>query len=314
MKLLIQIPCWNEQATIAEAVRGLPRAIAGIDCIEVVVIDDGSSDQSAVAAETAGATVVRLGRHRGLAAAFSTGLDEAVRRGADILVNTDADLQYPPEHIAPLVAPIVQGRADIVVGDRLRGGRHHFSTVKHLLQRLGSYCIRLLAGVPVRDAASGFRAFSREAFESMYIRSRFSYTLESLILAGIRGLRVANVPITTNPPRRRSRLFGSIPSYLMLSAAAVLRAYLMYHPLKFFAGVGGLFLAAAAVLGGRFVWYLAQGQGTGHVQSLILLAVFAVMGFQCVVLGLLGDVIAANRRLLEQARIASLQQRRAPNP
>jgi glycosyltransferase involved in cell wall biosynthesis len=307
MKLVIQIPCWNEEATIAEAVGALPRSLPGVDAIEVLVVDDGSTDRSVALAQAAGASVVRLGSHRGLAAAFSAGIEEAVRRDADILVNTDADLQYPAAHIADIIAPIVRGEADIAIGDRLRSARNHFSAFKSVLQRTGSFCLRMLSGVPVRDAASGFRAFSREAFESMYIRGRFSYTLESLILAGIRGLRVCNVPISTNPPRRRSRLFTSIPSYLVLSTAAVLRAYLMYHPLRFFAGIGACFLAAAGLLGGRFLVYYLQGEGTGHLQSLVLLAVFALMGFQCVVLGLIGDVVSANRRLLEQLRIATLR-------
>lgn len=308
MKLVIQIPCWNEEKTIADVIASLPRSIEGVDTIEVVVIDDGSSDGTAAAAREAGATdVIVLTRHRGLAAAFLNGVETALRRNADILVNTDADLQYPSECIADLVKPIVARDADISIGDRLTLGRNHFSFIKIFLQRIGSLGIRILSGVPVHDAASGFRAFNRDAMESMFIHGRFSYTLESLILAGRTGMRLVNVPIPTNPPKRRSRLFRSIPVYLAQSTTAVVRAYLMYHPLRFFVGIGAIFLLAAVALGVRFLYFYLLNSGAGHTQSLILAAIFSLMGFQCVVLGLIGDLLAANRRLLEKLRIHHLR-------
>jgi len=304
MNLIIQIPCLNEQASIEEAVRSLPRSIQGVDTIKVIVIDDGSCDRSAEIASAAGADeVIRLPRHLGLAGAFSAGVQAAMRHDADILVNTDADLQYRPEHIPDLIGPILRNEADLVVGNRLSGFPAPFPPVKMALERLGSTFVRMFSSVPVQDAASGFRAFNREALQAMFIHGRFSYTLETLMLAGIKRLRVVNVPIAINPPRRKSRLVKNVPGYIGRSAGAVFRAYLMYYPLRFFAGVGTILLAVSLGLGIRYLALDALGQGRGHVQSLILLSILAIMGFQSIVLGLVGEIVAANRRLLEEIRL-----------
>jgi glycosyltransferase involved in cell wall biosynthesis len=307
MKLIIQIPCWNEAGIITQTINALPRGVAGIDELQIVVIDDGSQDATAALAQAAGADeVIRLPRHMGLAKAFCAGVECALRRGADILVNIDADLQYPPHQIPDLIAPILKGQADLVIGNRLAQTPPPFPPLKMALQRLGSLVLRIASGAPVADAASGFRALNREALQTIFLHGSFSYTMESLMIAGMRHLRVDNVPIITNSNTRTSRLFRSIPHYLLSSATTILRAYLMYHPLRFFVGTGVLFLSGALGLGLRYLLYLLLGQGGGHVQSLILLAILALMGFQCIIFGLLADVVAANRRLLEEARIKHL--------
>ena len=308
MKLVIQIPCWNEEKTIADTISSLPKQIEGIDSIEVIVIDDGSVDQTVAAAKNAGANeIIRLPRHMGLAVAFSAGVEAAIKNDADILVNTDADLQYPSSNIVDIVKPIVNGEADIVVGDRLSHKPRPFQPVKMLLERLGTWIIRIFSGTKIKDAASGFRALNREAMHSMVIHDEFSYTLETLLLAGAKRLRVANVTIPINAPRRKSRLFNSIPQYIIRSITTITRIYLMYHPLKFFVGIGIICMVAALLIGIRFLYfYLIIGEG-GHIQSLILLAVLTGMGFQCIILGLFADIIAANRRLLEQIRLKQLK-------
>ena len=308
MKLIVQIPCLNEESTIAEVVASIPRHIDGIDSVEIIVIDDGSTDGTIAAAQAAGVDeIIRLPRHMGLASAFSTGVTAALRRNADILVNTDADCQYPSGFIPALIAPIKNQTADIVIGDRLSWSPAPFKPFKLALERFGSFCVRMFAGIPVRDAACGFRAFSREALESMVIHGSYSYTLESLILAGIRRLRLVNIPIPISPPRRTSRLFTTLTGYIRRSMIAIIRSYLMYHPLKFFIGIGSVFCCAAAVWGLRFLYLYLHGQGEGHIQSLILLSIFAFLGFQSLVLGFLGDIIANNRRLIEDLRLRHLR-------
>ncbi len=310
MKLVIQIPCWNEEKTITEAIQSLPVQIVGIDCIEVIIIDDGSNDKTAETAQRAGATeVVRLPRHLGLASAFSAGVTAAIKNNADILVNTDADLQYPSSCIPDIVTPVVNGEADIVVGDRLSYKPRPFSPIKMFLEKLGTWIIRLFSGTKIMDAASGFRAFNREAMHSMIIHDEFSYTLESLLLAGAKKLRVTNVTIPTNKPRRKSRLFKSIWQYILRSVITITRIYLMYHPLKFFVTIGLVCMAASFLIGLRYLYYFILEGGGGHVQSLILLAVLAGSGFQCIILGLLADIVSANRRLLEQVRMKQLEQK-----
>ena len=264
IKLVIQIPCWNEGSTIAQTLRTLPRSLPGVDSIDVLVVDDGSNDDTVSrSVEIDGISVVRLARHLGLSSAFSAGVAEALNRGADILVNTDADLQYPSEYIAGLIAPLLDGSADMVVGDRLSQTPPPFGPVKMLLQRLGSRIIRWFTHVPVRDAASGFRAFNRDVMESMIIHNEFSYTLESLMLAGRKRFRLVNVPIRTNPSQRKSRLFKNVRQYLSRSAMVIVRSYLMYHPLRFFCSAGLLFTSGALVLGVRFVLFYLAGRGGG---------------------------------------------------
>lgn len=308
MKLVIQIPCWNEEKTIADTINSLPKNIEGIDSIEVIVIDDGSTDKTVDTAKSAGVSeIIRLPRHMGLAYAFSTGVDAAIKHNADILVNTDADLQYPSSCITDIVKPIVRGEADIVVGDRLSHKPRPFSPIKMFLERLGSWIIRIFSGTKIKDAASGFRALSREAMISTIIHDEFSYTLESLLLAGAKKLRVANVTIPINKPKRKSRLFKNIPQYIIRSIITITRIYLMYHPLRFFVVIGMVCMFAALLIGVRFLYFYVISGGGGHIQSLILLAILVTMGFQCIILGLLADVVAANRRLIEQIRLKQLK-------
>ena len=302
VSLIIQIPALNEEASIVAAINSLPKTLAGISHIQVVVIDDGSTDNTAMLAEQAGAEVVRLKHHAGLAHAFYTGVRTALSQRADILVNTDADLQYPSNHIAELIAPILAGRADLVIGDRLSARPAAFAPVKQALEHLGSACVSALSGIHVRDAACGFRAFSRQALETLVVHGTFSYTLETLIMAGKNHLAIVNIPIFINPPCRHSRLYKTVPRYIAASGVAILRAYLMYHPLAFFAAIGSVLLCGAFAVGGRFLILSYLLHESGHVQSLILCAILAMLGFQSLVLGFLGDVIAANRRLIEEVR------------
>jgi len=237
-----------------------------------------------------------------LAAAFSAGLDACLARGADIIVNTDADNQYPAEAIRRLIEPLLAGRADISIGDRGIAASPYFTPVKRWLQRLGSWIASRAAGIPIPDATSGFRAYTRDAALRTILLGKFSYTLETLIQAGANGIAVEFVPVHTNPPTRPSRLMRSIPHYLLASAAAMLRAYAMYSPLRFFSILGGIFFAAGLTLGLRFLYFLlGWQQGVGHIQSLILAAVLLIIGFQILLIGLLADLIAANRKILEES-------------
>jgi glycosyltransferase involved in cell wall biosynthesis len=303
MKVAIQIPCFNEEAQLAATIRGLPLHLPDVDEVEVVVVDDGSADDTSRAAIRAGVQhVVRLPQHRGLAAAFSAGLDACLARGADIIVNTDADNQYPAEAIRRLIEPLLAGRADISIGDRGIAASPYFTPVKRWLQRLGSWIASRAAGIPIPDATSGFRAYTRDAALRTILLGKFSYTLETLIQAGANGIAVEFVPVHTNPPTRPSRLMRSIPHYLLASAAAMLRAYAMYSPLRFFSILGGIFFAAGLTLGLRFLYFLlGWQQGVGHIQSLILAAVLLIIGFQILLIGLLADLIAANRKILEES-------------
>lgn len=301
MKLIIQIPCYNEEATLPQTVRDLPTTLAGVDEVELLVVDDGSQDRTVEVAQELGVThIVRHTRNRGLAAAFQTGLEGALAAGADIIVNTDADNQYCGADIEKLIAPILVGRADIVVGDRGVAALAHFSPLKRFLQRLGSAVVARAAGIPIPDATSGFRAFSREAALRLTVLSEYTYTLETLIQAGARGMAVTFVPVRTNPQTRQSRLIRNIPSFLALSAVTILRFYTMYRPLRVFMTMGGVLIAAALALGFRFLYFFAMGRGAGHVQSLILAAVLAIVGFQVGFIGLIADLVSMNRKMMEE--------------
>jgi glycosyltransferase involved in cell wall biosynthesis len=301
MKCIIQIPCYNEERTLPETVAALPRALAGVDALEYLVIDDGSVDNTAAVAAALGVHhVVRLPRNVGLARAFMAGLEASVRRGADIIVNTDADNQYVADDIHLLVAPILAGRADLVVGDRGVGRVKHFSGVKRLLQRFGSWVISQAAGTPIPDATSGFRALTRDAALRTMVLSDYSYTLETLIQAGARRTAVVYVPVRTNPPTRPSRLMNNLPHYLANSTATIVRAYSLYRPLRVFTIVGVIALSAGTLIGLRFLYFYLQGAGNGHVQSLILAAVLLILGFQTLLIGLVADLIGANRKILEE--------------
>jgi glycosyltransferase involved in cell wall biosynthesis len=300
VKLIIQIPCLNEALTLPGTIRDLPRAISGIDVIEYLVVDDGSTDNTVEVARRAGVHhIVRFRRNRGLAAAFRAGIDAAVRLGADYIVNTDGDNQYVGEDIAALLQPLLGGKADVVIGDRNIEALQHMSATKKRLQKLGSWVVRQVSNTKVPDTTSGFRAYTREAALRMVIVSEFSYTLESIIQAGKKRMAIAHVPIRTNSRTRKSRLFSSIWSYMKASAATIVRIYAMYEPLKVFGSIGLFIFLTGVAISGRFLWYYYAGTGRGHLQSLILSAVLMMIGFQVALNGLLADVISGNRKLLE---------------
>jgi glycosyltransferase involved in cell wall biosynthesis len=304
MKLVIQIPAWNERESLPAAIQSLPRRLAGFSSVAVLVVDDGSDDGTAEVARAAGADrVLSFPTHFGLAAAFSAGLAEALSMGADVIVNFDADLQYDPADLPALLAPILDGRADVVVGDRGPGRLAHFSAGKRLLQRLGSWVVRQASGLDVADATSGFRAMTRDAARRVNVFSRMTYTLETLIQAGSKGLRVASVPVAARPVQRRSRLLTSATRYVLVQGANVLRITALYKPLKIFSFVAALFVLAGLALGVRFLAFFLSGDRAGHVQSLILAAVLLVIGAQTFLIALLADLVAINRTLLEQLKL-----------
>ena len=320
MKLIIQIPCLNEAATLPATLADLPRSVPGIDVIETLIVDDGSRDGTAEVARACGVDhIVRLTRNKGLAAAFTAGIDASLRHGADFIVNTDADNQYAGHQIPMLLAPLLSGSADIVIGDRNIAEVEHMGWRKRQLQRLGSWVVRQVSNTSVPDTTSGFRAYTREAALRMTIVSDFSYTLESIIQAGKKRMAIAHVPVQTNARTRDSRLFDSIFSYIKKSAATIVRIYAMYEPLKVFTYIGLFVFSGGVALGIRFLYYFFfVDRGIGHIQSLILAAVLMIVGFQVVLIGLLADVISANRKLLEELvyRVRSLEmpslQRPAP--
>jgi glycosyltransferase involved in cell wall biosynthesis len=300
-KLIIQIPCFNEAASLPAALASLPRQIPGIDRIEVLIIDDGSRDGTAQVALANGVDhIVRFPRNLGLAAAFTAGMAEALRQGADIIVNTDADNQYNANDIPSLIEPLLAGRADIVVGDRQVGTLQNFSPLKRRLQVLGSWVISRASGLDTPDATSGFRAMTREAALRTSVLSGYSYTLETLIQAGASRMTVQSVPIRINPQTRPSRLMRSIPHYIRKSSAAILRSYTMYRPLRVFSMLGGTLIVAGMAPGIRFLYLMSIGQRVGHIQSLILAAILTIVGFQVMMIGLLADLLSCNRKLLEE--------------
>lgn len=299
MKLVIQIPCLNEEATLPPVLSELPREIPGVDEVQVLVIDDGSSDETARRAIECGADkVIRHTRTRGLARAFLTGIDAALKMGADIIVNTDGDGQYRGSDVPALVRPILDRKADMVIGAR---DMRHFTRTKRFLQGLGSLVVRIVSGTSVADATSGFRAFSKEAALRLNLFSEFTYTLESVIQAGRMGLAVAQVPVTTNPPTRPSRLFSTHTAYILRSLGTIFRVFVTYQPLKAFAVGGTAIFLIGVLIGVRFLYFFFKTGGTGHVQSLILAAILIILGFQLWIVSLLSDLIAANRKISETA-------------
>ena len=300
-KLIVQIPCYNEEKTLPQTVRGIPRQIDGIDQIEILVIDDGSEDETAKVARELGVDhIVKNICNKGLAQTFIAGLDACLRLGADIIVNTDGDNQYQGRDIPKLVAPILAGEADIVIGNRETDKIEHINGVKKKLHKIGSMVVRAFSGTDVPDAVSGFRAFSRQAAMQTNIVTTYSYTVETIIQAGKKRLCIANTPIRTNPKSRESRLFRSIPKFIAHQIGTMVRMYTMYKPLKVFVYIGCLCMVAGLVPSIRFLIFYFSGQGGGHMQSLILATILFVIGFQVLVLGLVADVISFNRRLIEE--------------
>ena len=310
-KLIIQIPCLNEADGLPHTLSQLPRHIPGIDRIEILVIDDGSTDNTARIARMWGVHhIVRHRSNRGLAAAYRTGIEAALRAGADIIVNTDADAQYAGEDVATIVRPIVEHRADIVIGDRGVGNNAHFGHFKRQLQKLGSAIVRLLSKVEAPDAVSGFRAISRDAAIQINITTEFSYTTDMLIQAGRKRLAIISVPIRTNRTTRPSRLFKSVPGFVLNQGLTMVRAYATYNPLRVFMGIGAFLLGIGIVPMVRFLVHFAAGDGSGHLQSLIIGGALMVLGSTVMALGIIADLIAANRKLIEAnlARLHRIEQ------
>ncbi len=300
MKLIIQIPCYNEEATLHIALQDLPKKIEGIDEIEYLIINDGSKDRTVEVARKWGVNyVVNFKRNKGLAYGFLAGIDACLRNGADIIVNTDADNQYVAADIEKLVRPILEGKTDIVIGERPIDETEHFSPLKKKLQHFGSYVVRVASKSDIPDAPSGFRAYSREAAMRLNVINEYTYTLETIVQAGRSKIAMTSVPIRTNPELRKSRLFHSMFGYVKKSMVTILRAFMMYKPLKFFSIIGALVFLLGAVIGVRFLVFFFSGSGNGHVQSLILASTLMLLGFQTIIVGLQADLIAANRKILE---------------
>jgi glycosyltransferase involved in cell wall biosynthesis len=317
MKLVIQVPCLNEEATLPQTIRDLPRSIEGVDKIEVLIIDDGSADRTVLVAQECGAhSIISLGTRRGLATAFMAGLDKAMEMGADIVVNTDGDNQYVGADIAKLVQPILAGKADIVVGCRPILDHPEFSPVKKVLQLVGSATLRMLSQTQVRDAASGFRAFSREACMRLYVHTRFSYCMETLIQAGNSKLRVGSTDIRVNRHTRPSRLFKSVPEYIWRSGTTMVMMFVHYRPGMFFALISAKCFLLAGVLGARFLYmkYLVEHRDIHQtfLPSLILLSILALMGGLTAALGIIAELMKAERRLTEEV-LCMLRKQAHPN-
>jgi glycosyltransferase involved in cell wall biosynthesis len=311
MKLIIQIPCFNEEQTLPGTLEDLPREIPGIDAVEWLVIDDGSTDRTVDVARAGGVDhIVRLTNNKGLAAGFQAGLDACLKLGADLIVNTDADNQYPGADIPRLVAPILEGRADMVIGDRETDQIAHFSPVKKVLQRWGSAIVRRASDTDVPDTTSGFRAYNREAALQLQVVSNYTYTLETIIQAGKMLIAVDHVPVKTNEKMRESRLFPSMWSYIRRNGVSIFRIYALYEPLRLFMMAALVTALIGAVIWGRFLWFFIDGRGGGHIQSLILGSTLFIVAVQFVALGVVGDILAGSRvlqqRVLERVRRVEL--------
>lgn len=300
MKLIIQIPCYNEELTLQIALSALPKSISGIDEIEVLVIDDGSKDKTIEVAKKCGVNhILSLPNNVGLAKAFLYGLSKSLELGADIIVNTDADNQYCADYIENIIKPIIESRADIVIGARPIENIKHFSLVKKALQKIGSWVMRLVSSTKIEDATSGFRAFSRNAALQINVFDNYTYTLETIIQAKAKGLEIISVPIRVNPELRESRLIKNVFDYIRRSSFTMMRMFIVYRPFRFFASVGLLFLIPGIMLGARFLYYYLNHDGAGHIQSLILASILILIGVQVGLMAVFADLQSINRKLLE---------------
>ncbi|GAA5525683.1 undecaprenyl-phosphate 4-deoxy-4-formamido-L-arabinose transferase [Microbulbifer aestuariivivens] len=303
MKLIIQIPCFNEAETLSVALAALPRTVPGFDSVEWLIIDDGSQDDTVSVARAHGADhIVKHLGNKGLARAFMTGLEASLDLNADVIINTDADNQYNADDIPALVQPILEHRAEIVVGARPIEAIEHFSPIKKVLQRLGSWVVRVASRTDIPDAPSGFRAMSRSAAQKLMVFNDYTYTLETIIQAGQKNMAIVSVPVRVNGELRPSRLVKSIPSYIKRSIVTIIRIFVVYRPFRFFGVIGAFLFFAGFAIGFRFLFDYLQGDGDGHVQSLILSAVLLGMGFQTFLVAFIADLLAANRKLLEDIR------------
>lgn len=310
-KLIIQIPCFNESQTLAIALAELPKSVPGFDVVEWLIVDDGSIDNTADVARACGVHyVIKHTRNMGLAQAFMTGIHACLERGADVIVNTDADNQYNAGDIPKLVTPILNKHADIVIGARPIGDIAHFSWPKKLLQKIGSWAVRTASRTKIPDAPSGFRAYSRHAAQNMVVFSEYTYTIETIIQAGQKNMAIMSVPISTNADLRPSRLVKSISSYVRRSIVTMVRIYAIYRPMRFFGMIGFGLFSVGLLLGLRFLYYYFFGDGSGHIQSVILSAVFLVVGFQTILVAFLADILGANRKLSEEMRLMLINQQR----
>lgn len=311
MKLIIQIPCFNEESSLPITLSELPKTVTGFDIVEWLVIDDGSTDNTVEVAGDHGVHhVVRHVQNQGLAKAFMTGLDACLSLGADVIVNTDADNQYRGSDIERLVAPILNHEAEIVIGARPIDDTAHFSFVKKTLQRLGSWVVRVVSGTDIEDAPSGFRAFSASAAQKLMVFNEYTYTLETIIQAGQKNIPICSVPVGTNADLRPSRLVRSMPAYIARSFMTIIRIFVVYRPFRFFMTLGSILFLFGVLIGVRFLWFYFADQSAGHVQSLILASVFLGMGFQTMLIAFVADLLAANRRLLEEQRQRSFSDNR----
>jgi len=307
MKLIIQIPCYNEEFSLPVTLAALPRKVPGFDRVEWLVIDDGSTDRTVQVAKDHGVDhVVSHPHNKGLAQTFMTGIEASLRLGADVIVNTDADNQYNADDIPDLVAPILKKEAQIVVGERPISEIAHFSAAKKLLQRVGSWVVSLASGVRVPDAPCGFRAFDRAAAVQVYVFTDYTYTIETIIQAGRRNIAIKTVPISTNDDIRPSRLVKSTASYVWRSFLTIVRVFMLYMPMAFLGSLAALSAAAGLVLGFRYLVYLALGEGAGHLQSVVLAAILLIASMVFLMGALISDMVAANRRLLEEVRMRRL--------
>jgi len=304
MKLIIQMPCLNEAETIEVALSALPRQVDGFDEVEWLIVNDGSTDNTVEVAKSNGVDhIVNFTHNQGLAKAFMAGIEKSLELGADVIVNTDADNQYNADDIPSLVAPILDGTAEYVIGARPIQNTEHFSDIKKYLQKLGSWVVRIASATDIPDAPSGFRAIKRECAKELNVYSEYTYTLETIIQAGRKNMTVASVPIRTNEDLRPSRLLSSIPNYIKKSVITIVRIFVVYQPFKFFMSIAGIIMSLGFILGLRFLYYFFIGEGDGHIQSVILAGALIVIGFQTGLIAFVADLLSVNRQLLEKLRV-----------